>query len=149
MRFAINILLSFILCFSIFSCQKDKDISVSAPPCMNDTMDYYAGKFRLVEYYYYYTDSGMRKSYIDSLQIEISRVSCKTLRIVDYADYDFSFDSTLYSEGKYRGTQYCHCYPELTFINKDTLRLVKSCGGGGSPCSLGTVTYLYDGVRLK
>ena len=112
-------------------------------------MDFYTGKFKLVEYYYNFTDSGMRKIYLDTFQTEISKVSCKTLRIADYTDYDFSFDSTLYSKGKYTGTQYCHCYPELTFINKDNLRLVKSCGGGGSPCPLGRSTYIYDGVRLK
>jgi hypothetical protein len=149
MRFSFVILFSLILFFSTFSCQKDKDISVSAPQCLNDTMDNYAGKYRLIEYFYFYTDSGTHRTYLDTFQTEIYKVSCKTLRILDYNEYDFSFDSTLHSTGKYTGTQYCHCYPELTFINKDTLRLVKSCGGGGYPCSLGSRTFIYDGVRLK
>ena len=148
MRFSSYILLSFILCFIICSCQKDKVLSASPPPCLNDSMDYFVGKFSLFEYYYIFGDS-IPKKYVDTFQTDISKVSCKTLRILDFSEYEFSFDTSMFSNGKYLGDQYCHCNPTLTFINRDTFKLINYCGGGGSPCPLGRITTFYEGARLK
>lgn len=144
MRFSFYILFLFSLYLSVSSCQKDKPISTAS--CINDTMNNYVGKFRLFEFNF---GPNSPKKYIDTFDVEITKASCKTLKISDLADYEFSFDTSLYSDGKYFGYEYCHCRPRLFFFNRDTLELENYCGGGGSPCSLGMMVSLYDGFRLR
>ena len=144
MRFSFYIVFLIALYLVVSSCQKDKPIFNTQ--CINVTMDNYVGKFRLFEFNF---GPNCPKKYIDTFDIEVTKASCKTLRISYFTDYEFSFDTSLYSDGKYFGSEYCHCRPRLFFFNRDTLELENYCGGGGHPCSLGVMVSLYDGIRLK
>lgn len=136
----------------IVSCEKESNQTtkpiVTETPCIKDSTINFTGKFAFIRYTRNFA-SNYQKVYIDTPEVIITHTGCKTLELSIFEDYKFVYDSINTFYGKYVGKYPCACSNQITLINKNTINVYQTCGGGGSPCPLGMVTYYYEGKRIE